>query len=248
MYQSCTVHKTNIDVSTVSQYCTVCTLHSTVSQYRKLSTTVPDIINVNNHVNVNCDPTATTITHALYFNKCFFATPSFGDNSTSTTILLSFFRFFITFLVSLPGSDNNNVSNNSVTRVVVNIFTTYNNSNIATTTTTKTHCPLVKPILGLGGVTKKFSSVSATFWCVTMKFPSVSATFWCPNLGGVMMVFIPMITYFRWSIFGNLFQVVNFGGCISGIYTKFHSLSHSFSPGFSISNNFSPGHFSTGQN
>ena len=60
-------------------YRTVCTLNSTVSQYRTVSTTVPDFINVifyHVNVNVNCDPTstATNIKLALYFNKCFFAT------------------------------------------------------------------------------------------------------------------------------------------------------------------------------
>ena len=83
---------------------------------------------------------------------------------------------------------------------------------------TTTHLSLVKPILGLGGV-PKFSSVPTLF-------PSVSATFWCsifvgvmvvfiPEmtyfrrriLGGVMMVFIPMITYFRWPIFGGVSMV-----------------------------------------
>ena len=75
---------------TVFQYCTVCTVHvpnniSTVSKYPS-AYTVPDFINVIFHVNVNWDPTctATSIDHALYFNKCFFATPSFGDENTST--------------------------------------------------------------------------------------------------------------------------------------------------------------------
>ena len=211
---------TGINFNTVYQYRTVCTgsSHSTVSQYRTVFTTVHDIINVhvyinnfhvnvnrhptsteinvNNHVNINCDHTATTIDHALYFNKCFFVTTSFGDNSTTTTILFSFSRFFTKFIIFLPRSNNNNVSNNGVTRVLVDNFTRYNNNgNIATTTTTTYHS-LVKPMLGLGGV-PQFSSVPTLF-------SNVSATFWCSILGGVMMVFIPVITYFRWPILGGV--------------------------------------------
>lgn len=102
--------------------------------------------------------------------------------------------FFTKFLVSLPGSNNSNISNNGVTRVVVDIFTKYNNNG---NNTTKTHRPLVQPILGLGDVIPKFSSV-------TTLFPSVSVTFWCSTFMGVMVVFIPAITYFRWRIFGNV--------------------------------------------
>ena len=94
------VHKTNINVSSVSQYHTVCTLHSTVSQYRTVSTTVSDIINV--HVNVNGHSTATNIKLSLYFNKYFFAAPSFEDDNTSTTILFSFSRFLLSFLSLSP--------------------------------------------------------------------------------------------------------------------------------------------------
>ena len=100
-------------------------------------------------------------------------------------ILFLFSRFFTKFFISIPSPDNNNVINNGVTRVVVNIFPKYNNGSIATTTTTKTHCSLVKPILGLGGVSPKFPSVSALF-------PSI--------LEYVMMVFKPTITYFKWLI------------------------------------------------
>ena len=199
--------------STVFQYYTLCTVHvpnnkninvSTVSQYRS-AYTVPDFINVIFHVNVNWDLTctATTIDHALYFNKCFFATPSFGDYNTST-----FSCFFNKFFFSLPSYDNNNVNNDDVTRVALK----YNNGS---TVMAMTHRSLAKPMLGLGGV-PKFSSVPTLF-------PSVSATFWCSFfvgvlvvfilemtyfrrriLGGVMMVFIPVITYFRWPISGGV--------------------------------------------
>ena len=153
----CTVHVHN-NISTVSLYRTVYTLHNTVSQYRTVSTTVPDFINVIfHHVNVNCDPTstATNIKLALYFNKCFFATTRLWDGSTGTTktILFLFSQFFTKYFISLPSSDNNNVSDTGVTTVVLENFTKYNNNgNNATTTTT--HHSLVKPILGLGGVPK----------------------------------------------------------------------------------------------
>ena len=65
--------------------------------------------------------------------------------------LVHFSWFSTEFFVSLPSSNNNNDSRQGVTKVVVNIFTKYNNDN-PKTPTTKTHRPLVKPLLGLGGV------------------------------------------------------------------------------------------------
>ena len=94
-------------------------------------------------------------------------------------------RFSTRFFVSLPSSNNNNVSNQGVTRVVqnlgderlsshnnnfsnqgvtrvvVNIFTKYNNGT-TTMTMTKTHHPLVNPMLGLGGVSMVSTTTSIT--------------------------------------------------------------------------------------
>ena len=111
--------------------------------------------------------------------------------STLTTILISFFCFCNKFSTSPTSATNNNISDNNNTGIALdlqewkNILNILKNNNGNFTTTTK-YPSLVNPILVLRGI--------------LASFPSVSATCWCLLLGDVMVVFIPVITYFKWLI------------------------------------------------